>query len=312
PGETRIAELQHGRLVGLTVDRAGHESRVGDIVAGQVEAVIHNLQAAFVDIGEDRAGYLSLQDARPHGVEGDDAIGDYLNEGDTVLVQITRDQEAEKGAKLTMKTVLTGRDLVFTPGRPGISLSRRITDAAERDRLSAAMADFGGAVGGFILRTTAQEAEPEDLVEEGERLENRWVTLQADFADARAPQTLLHEPEPACRLLRDQGGVDLTAIVVDDAEVFQRVKAYAQAETPDLAELVQMYRGAGPLFRAEGVDEQIEAVLDPWVPLPSGGNLRINETEALVAVDVNTGSAAGGGREQVITDVNCEAAEVFA
>ncbi len=312
PGETRIVELDDGNMVGLTIDRAGQKSLVGDIIAGRVEAVIHNLQAAFVDIGLERSGYLGLPDARPHGAEGDDGIGDYLSEGDRVLVQVSRDPQEDKGAKLTMKTVLTGRDLVFTPGRPGISLSRRISNEEERDRLTSAMADFQNADGGYIVRTAAQEAETEDITGEAARLQARWVAIDEVFRDAVPPACLERELEPACQLLRDQGGIDLTAIVVDDADVYSRIKAFAEAEMPDIADLVNMYRGDGPLFDAEGVEEMIDDALDPWVALPSGGNIRINETDALIAVDVNTGGAAGGNREQLMTDVNCEAAAAFA
>jgi len=312
PGEIRIAELDDGNLVGLTIDRDVQQSLVGDIVAGRVEAVIHNLQAAFIDIGEERSGYLGLADARPHDAGSDDAIGNYVNEGDKVLVQITRDPQDDKGAKVTMKLVLTGRDLVFTPGRPGVSLSRRIVDAGERDRLSAAMEAFGQSAGGFILRTAAQEAETEDVTSEASRLESRWAGLQGAYQDAHAPVCLERELEPACRLLRDQGGVDLAAVMVDSPDVFNRIKAFTEVEMPDISDLVNIYRGTAPLFQSEGVEELIEDVLDPWVALPSGGNIRISETDALVAVDVNSGGATGGNREHLITDVNCQAAAVIA
>ena len=169
PGEVRIAELSDGELTGLTLHRDGQETLVGDIYLGRVEAVIHNLQAAFVDIGLERSGYLALAEVRPRDAT-DDAIGDYLNEGDAVVVQVTRDPEAGKGAKLTARPVLSGRDLVFTPGQPGISISRRIADAEERDRLAAVMEGQDDAAGGFILRTAAEAAEDDDLLAEAERL----------------------------------------------------------------------------------------------------------------------------------------------
>lgn len=312
PGETQIAELDDGGLAGLTIDRDGRKSLVGDLIAGRVEAVNHGLQAAFVDIGEPRSGYLGLSDARPHGAGADDAIGDHLTEGDTALVQVTRDPEDGKGARLTMKPVLTGRDLAFTPNRPGVSLSRRIADPDERARLAAAMSGRGRSAGGFIVRTAAREAEAEDLIREAGRLEDRWSRIRSAFAAADAPQVLEREAPAAMRVLRDRGGAGLGAVIVDDPDTFNRIKAFAGAEMPDVAELIHMHRGDAPLFRAEGVDEMIDEALDPRVALPSGGNIRINETDALVAVDVNTGAAAGGGRDRLIRDVNCEAAVEFA
>ena len=312
PGETRIAELSEGQLVGLPYDRPGQRSLVGDIIAGRVEAVIHHLQAAFVDIGEEGSGYLSLPDARPHATKPGDTIGDYVIEGDTVLVQVTRDPDGDKGAKLTLKPVLTGRDLIFTPGRPEVSLSRRIEDKAERDRLSKAIAGRNNGGGGLILRTAAQEAEADDLIREADRLESKWVDVCEAFADARAPQKLQQEPEPALRILRDLGGAELNAIVTDDPDTYNALKGFTAAEMPDITDLVHLYRGAAPLFAAEGIEEMIEATLEPLVPLPSGGNIRIDETDALVAVDVNTAGARGGGRDQMIRNVNCEAANAFA
>jgi len=311
PGETRIAELSEGQLVGLSYDRAGQRSLVGDIIAGQVESVIHHLQAAFVDIGEERSGYLSLPDARPYEAKKGDVIGDYVIEGDSVLVQVTRDPEDSKGAKLTMKPVLTGRDLIYTPGRPEISLSRRIKDKAERDRLSKALAGRDTSRGGLILRTAAQEAEAEDLIREADRLEASWADICEAYAAARAPKMLQQEAEPALRILRDIGGAELNAVVTDDSNSYNALRGFIATEMPDITDLVHLYRGKAPLFRSEGIEEMIEATLEPLVPLPSGGNIRINETDALVVVDVNSAGARGGGRDQMIRNVNCEAAIVF-
>ena len=311
PGEIRIAEMTLGKLTGLTVDRAGQRSIIGNIIAGRVEAVMPNLQAAFVDIGEARSGYLGLPEARTHGAEPNDAISDYVVEGDTILVQITQDPEAEKGAKLTMKPALTGRDLIFTPGRPGISISRRISDVEERDRLSDALKSYG-TKGGFIVRTSAQEAEAEDLIREANRLSGVWSQVETKLASARPPETIFNEAAPAKRLLREAGGVELNAVVTDDPDMFNTLKAFTEEEMPDVTDLIRLHRDKAALFRFEGVDEMINAALDPHVALSNGGNIRINETAALVAVDVNTGGAVGGNRRQVIKAVNSDAARVFA
>ena len=311
PGEIRIAEMTLGKLTGLTVDRAGQRSIIGNIIAGRVEAVMPNLQAAFVDIGEARSGYLGLPEARTNGAEPNDVISDYVVEGDTILVQITRDPEAEKGAKLTMKPALTGRDLIFTPGRPGISISRRISDVEEQDRLSDALKSYGTG-GGFIVRTSAQEAEAEDLIREANRLSGVWSQVKTKLASARPPETIFREAAPAKRVLREAGGVELNAVVTDDPDMFNMLKAFAEEEMPDVTDLIRLHRDKAALFRSEGVDEMINAALDPHVAMSNGGNIRINETAALVAVDVNTGGAVGGNRRQVIKAVNSDAARVFA
>ena len=204
PGEIRIAEMTLGKLTGLTVDRAGQRSIIGNIVAGRVEAVIPNLQAAFVDIGEARSGYLGLPEARTHLAKPTDSIANYVVEGDKVLVQITRDPEAGKGAKLTMKPAITGRDLIFTPAQPGVSISRRISDVDELDRLSEALKSYG-TEGGFIVRTSAQEAEAEDLIREAQRLDRVWSQIENKLASAQPPETVFNEAQPATRLdLRTQ------------------------------------------------------------------------------------------------------------
>ena len=312
PGEVRIAELSDGELTGLTLHRDGQETLVGDIYLGRVEAVIHNLQAAFVDIGLERSGYLALAEVRPRDAT-DDAIGDYLNEGDAVVVQVPRDPEAGKGAKLTARPVLSGRDLVFTPGQPGISISRRIADAEERDRLAAVMEGQDDAAGGFILRTAAEAAEDDDLLAEAERLRAEWSVIDDRRGAAKAPAVLRRDLEPACRILREQGGVDLGAVVVDDAEVCARVKAFAAEQMPDIADLIRAHKDEAGVFEAEGVEEMIDQATAAKVRLPSGANIIIDETSSLTAIDVNSAGAAGGGnRERGAFEVNDEAAREIA
>jgi len=324
PGETRIAEMSKGRLAAIGIHRTGAETRVGDVYIGRVEAVIHNLQAAFVDIGEERAGFLGLAEARPmphfgRDNEPDDAIGDYVNEGDRILVQVTRDAEEDKGAKLTARVSLSGRDLVFTPQGSGINISRRITDSAERDRLTGILenmlaADAGDqdALGGFIVRTAAAEAHDEDIAAEAGRLRARWLDIEAARDQAQGIAAVHRDAPPALRILRERGGTELESIVVDDAVLFAEMQAFVADEMPDLAEILIRHTGAAPLFEAEGVEEMIEAALDVFVPLPSGGNILISETPALIAVDVNTGSADFGGRDRTNLEVNKEAAREIA
>jgi ribonuclease G len=315
PGETRLAFLEKGRLSGLVMAREGQDSLVGNIYLGRVTAVLDGLQAAFVEIGAERAGFLALADLVPHreGKREDlrrEQIANHVSEGDAIVVQVLRDPEEDKGAKLTARVSLTGRDVIFSPGQSGFSLSRRISDAAERERLSGLMekAIPEGASGGFVLRTAAQEAEDEDLEAEVKHMFDDWSNIEAKRKDAEAPALLARELEPAFAALRDFGGVDLEAVHVDDADLFNRLKEFANDNMHDLLELIQLHSGAEPLFEAHGVEEMIDAALDPVVPLPSGGNMIISETPALTAIDVNTGANTGGGREANALNTNEEAA----
>lgn len=317
PGETRIAELEDGQLAGLTVHRVGAESRVGDIYVGRVEAVIHNLQAAFVDIGEERSGFLALPEVRTRrDSDEEDQIGDYLSEGDRVLVQVMRDAEEDKGAKLTTRVSLSGRDLVFAPQGRGISVSRRIGDSAERERLTAAVQSAAGqdgtAEGAYIVRTAAAEAEDDDLAAEVARLQARWAEIEAARDQGSVPAAVHRDAEPALRILRERGGADLQTVSVDDAALFQRMTKFVQAEMPDLAEALHHHAGPDDLFEISGVEEMIDAALDTFVPLASGANLLISETPALTAIDVNTGGADFGNRERTALEVNKEAAQEIA
>jgi len=315
PGETRVAFLEKDRLNGLVLSRAGQESLVGNIYLGRVTAVLDGLQAAFVEIGMERAGFLALADLRPlsenkRDDKRRDQIANYVSEGDAITVQVLRDPEEDKGAKLTARVTLTDRDMIYGPDQNGVTLSRRINDAAERDRLSKLMetAVPEGAKGGFVMRTAAQEAEDEDLEAEVQHIMKRWESIAAVREAASAPACLETELEPAFAALRDFGGVDLEKVLVDDPDLFKRLQEFATENMHDLVDLIELHEGPAPLFEAHGVEEMIDAALSPVVPLPSGGNIIISETPALTAIDVNTGANTGGGRENNALSTNEEAA----
>jgi len=306
PGETRVAYLDDGRLEEFHAIRAGAESVAGNIYLGRVEGVVGNLGAAFVEIGLERSGFLALPEVRPPDSDNDnDEIGDFLNEGDAVLVQVLRDPIEDKGAKLTTRISLTGRDLIYQPGQPGVAISRRISDPGERDRLMDLVQGLAAEGDGFILRTAAAEAEPEDLKREVERLHARWDGIEQGRGQARAPARLYREAEPVFALLRDHGGGGLDAITVDDANLLSALRAFATEEMPDIGNLLEPHDGRDDLFDAFDVEDQIDEAFDPEVPLPSGGSLIISEMPALTAIDVNTGG--GSGRHRV--EINRDAAD---
>ena len=311
PGETRIAIIENERLSDYIISRDGKESLVGNIYQGRVTAVLDGLQAAFVEIGEERAGFLSVADLRPTGdQQRDDRIANYIAEGDAILVQVLRDPEEDKGAKLTGRVSLTGRDMVFAPGQSGITLSRKITGDDERQRLNDIMAKVvpKGTEGAFVLRTVAAEAELEDLEDGVKRILERWAKIQKRQEKATPPECIEKELSPPFSIVRDYGGTDLESIICDEPILLGELKKFAEDEMPDLEESIKAPTEKGALFTLLGVEEMIDAALDPVVPLPSGGSIIISETPALSAIDVNTGSTSNGGREQTALMTNGEAA----
>ena len=323
PGETRTALLTHGRLVEILISRAGGESLVGNVYLGRVASVNKGLDAAFVDIGTGRDGFLAVAEARtetrPAGKEGRDAIGDYLNEGASVLVQVTRDPIEDKGVKLTTRMTLPGVNLIFRPRQAGIAISRRIDDDAVRARLTDLITGLApkftqdlASGGGFIVRTAAAGSEAPAIEEEAARLTARWREIEDRAATAKPPRLLLAEVSPAFSALRDGGGSGIEKIIADDADALAGVRGFCEAEMPAQAKLLELHQGPEALFEAYGVEEQIDAALSPTVALPGGGSLIISQTPALTAIDVNTGGADKGSRERTAFQVNLEAAHEVA
>ena len=319
PGETRVALIEKGCLLGLKIAREGRETLVGNVYMGRVTTVLSGLQAAFIDCGLERSGFLSLADIRPierqkRDRNHRDRISDYLSEGDLILVQVLRDPELEKGAKLTTRVTLTGRDLVLVLGQTGITLSRRIKEPSERERLLKVVEDLvpNDAPGAFVVRLAAQEAEAEDLEIEVKAMLVQAKELIAKQEKASKPSCVLKELELPFAILRDYGGVDLEVIHVDDKSLYKKLCEFANEHMTDLVDLIKLHNKKAPLFESFGVEDMIEEALAPEVSLPSGGNIIISETPALTAIDVNSGSTSGGGREQVALTTNQEASEVIA
>jgi len=319
PGETRIALLDSGCLCDFCVDRADLRSAVGDVFLGRVEGVLPNIAAAFVNIGQEKPGFLGLAEARPAGVRSEptgeqraERITDYVNEGDAVVVQVQRDPTDDKGAKLTTHIGLTGRTMVLLPGVGEIKLSRQIDGNEERARLSAIVEDLSANGDGFILRTAAAGATVEAICDEAQRLRGVLAALQIRQKNAKPPVCIHAEPALAHRILRDDVGPQVTSVVVNDAGVLAGLRDFCRAQAPDVLDRLCGYNEKSPLFQARGIEEQIDDALASRVPLPSGGSLIIEETRALVAIDVNTGVGQSGGPEETAFKTNIEAADEIA
>lgn len=342
-GEIRIALVEDGRLQELFLERtigredgtprrrepgSHRQSVIGNIILGRVQRVLPGMQAAFVDVGLERSGFLGAREARSlaelshlgcQSVVADDrapTISDCVREGEEILVQVVKDPIGEKGARLSANITIPGRLLVFVPCQPGIALSRRIEDENERLRLlalgEAVLKENEGQLvpgGGYILRAAAIGAELADLLEDAERLSETWRPVLARRQTAVAPATLYHDLDAVERTMRDEVDASTSRILIDDAAALAAASAYCRRAMPDAESKIALFTGPGMLFDLYGLEDEIERLSDPRVPLASGGWITIESTEALTAIDVNSGSyTAATGLEETSLAVNLEAA----
>ena len=337
-GEIRVALVDDGRLQELTLERtigldegapknrgegrSGH-SLVGNIILGRVQRVLPGMQAAFVDIGMDKAGFLGAREARCladlPGFEEErmPKIGECVHEGEEILVQVVKDPIGDKGARLSANVTIPGRLSVLVPNQPGVALSRRIEGDDERARMIAMgeqmIAEGGDRLvpgAGYILRTAATDSTLTDLKEDAERLADAWRPVLAKRQAAAAPTTLYHDLDPVERTLRDMVRADTAAVIIDDPAAVEAAKAYCRRAMPEAEEIIELFEGPGALFDMYDVEDEIDKLTIPRVPLPAGGWITIESTEALTAVDVNSGSfTASTGLEETSVKVNLEAAD---
>ena len=330
PPETRVALTEDGRVVEVLHERRGRQGLVGNVYLGRVHRVLPGMQAAFVSIGLERDAFLYVEDAAasPEFDFGEDEaekepgaapspasrarIDDLVKEGQEIVVQVRKDPLGAKGPRVTSAISLPGRNLVFLPGSREIGVSRRLADDADRERLREILQSLS-ADGGFIARTaaagkTAAELEPD----------RQYLTaLAARIARRResaAPPALLHrELDLPLRALRDLVGDDVDAIRVDDPATRDRIVEFLESVASPLARRVELYDDGAPLFERFGVEAEIENGLRSRVALPSGGSIVIHQTEALVAIDVNTGRYVGReDLEETVFAANMEAAPEIA
>ena len=326
--EIRIAVVEDGKPQALTrertlgADREAPAGRVGDIVLGRVAKVLPAVQAAFVEIGHERAGFLGAREARclsgPHDTssEHEPLIGELVREGDEVLAQIVKDPIGEKGARLSASVTIPGRLCVLAPYQPGIALSRRIEDEAERARLmalgEALIAEAGDEIivgAGYIFRTAAVGAALEELRDDAVQLAHDWHAILAARKKAKPPALLHRDVGPVARVLRDLVRNDTARILIDDAEAAEAARAFCRRAMPEAETRIALFAGPGALFDLYDLETDIDGLLHPRVPLACGGWITIEGTEALTAVDVNSGSfTQASGLEDTGLAVNLQAA----
>jgi ribonuclease G len=307
----------------LYLERRGARSIVGNIYKGRVDNVLAGLEAAFVDIGLEKNGFLHVDEIVLPGVEaprrgrgtgGRDSkqITELLKPGQEVVVQVVKDPLKTKGARLSMDLTIAGRYMVYAPYGEGVGVSRRLDDK-ERDRLrkEAAKLDLKG--GGAIIRTAAQGAMRADLEREMLYLLKLAEVLQKRVSESAAPALVFQEADLSVRVVRDIFSDSFERAVVDDPKQHHRLVSFFSRTAPDLVEHVELWEDETPLFEAFGVEEVLASTLNRRVDLPSGGYLMIDYAEALTVIDVNSGSFIGRGKgarlEDTITKTNLEAAD---
>ncbi len=330
PWDVRAALVEDGRLAEMHVERLGRLDPTGNVYLGRVQKVIPGMAAAFVDIGLDQPGYLFIDDAAPPLVGQDEewsqgdteelqcrpsgpAIQDLVAEGQELLVQVWRPPVKNKAARLTTQISLPGRYLVYLPTRDHMAISRRLAPDAERQRLFILLQDLKPREGGLIARTASAGQAPEALAQEQEALVALWHHIRRTQTQAAAP-ALLHQEQPVLRrLVRELLTPEVTRVLVDDPLAAEAIKEYLQIEQVNHAPAVDLYHGRESLFARFSVEEDWRRLLAPKIWLKSGGYVVISPTEALTAIDVNTGRhVRGKDLADTILTTNLEAAREIA
>jgi ribonuclease G len=327
-GETRVAVLEaktkgaKTNVAELYMERRGRRSIVGNIYKGKVDNVLPGMEAAFVDIGLERNGFLHVDEIvlpdgkqaprRGRGSGKGARINELIKPGQEILVQVVKDPLKTKGARLSMNVSIAGRYLVYAPQGSGVGVSRRLSDK-ERDRLRKMVDRTYKGPGGLIVRTAAHGAKKTDFVREISYLQKLNSVLERRAADMKAPSMVFQEADLSVRVLRDVFLNEFEKAIIDSEKQFERVTSFFQRTAPELVGGVELYKGEKKsLFEKYGIDKEIDSTLNRRVDLPSGGYLIIDYTEALTVIDVNSGSFTGrgkGGLEETITKVNTEAAD---
>lgn len=346
PTETRVALVENGLVQEIYLERARSRGLVGNIYKGKVVRVLPGMQAAFVDIGLERAGFIHASDfasnalasreaaasngsaeagglsARaPASGNGEPAVKDIrelVREGQSLLVQVTKDPISTKGARLSTQLSVSARNLVFMPKADHIGISARIEDEAERDRLRTMLEDSlqameAGPCGGFIVRTLAEGCCPDELRADIPFLFKLWRSVEETIEKSPVPACVYEDLPLFMRTLRDLVRPRIEKVRIDSGEAFAAMRGFAEKYAPEILPKLEHYRGDRPLFDLNGVEDELERALDTQVPLKSGGYLIVEQTEAMTTIDVNTGAFVGHRNlEETIFKTNLEAATAIA
>jgi ribonuclease G len=341
--ETRVALVENGTVVELHIERKTGRELMGNIYRGRVVRVLPGMQAAFVDIGLERTAFLYVSDVhkdfldferlmlRNHEIEeategdGEDdeqsdslnSIGfhieDLLHEGQDIMVQVAKEPLGNKGARLTSHISLPGRHLVIMPTVNHIGVSRRIEDREERERLKGIVQEIRPPDIGFIVRTVSEGASKEKLIAEMDFLLKLWANIQAKMDRLSGPGLIYKELNVSLRAVRDLFTKEVDRLIIDSTEEYRNIMEFINTFAPTLRYSVELYEEHDPIFDAYGIEMELSRILENKIWLKSGGYIVIGLTEALTAIDVNTGSYVGKRNlEETILKTNLEAVKEIA
>lgn len=323
PRETRVAIVENGVLQEILVERSSRRGLVGNIYFGKVVRVLPGMQAAFVEMGLERAAFLHVSDmlslndeyTQPTLPETPEIeITSLLREGQLIAVQVIKDPLGSKGARLTTRISLPSRFLVFIPDMNHVGISQKIEDNEEKERLKSIVEELlAENKGGYIVRTAAEGATKEEIFSNQMYLKKLWQTIQKKTSEAKEGD-IIHEDLPLfLRSLRDYLTAQTERVRIDDMEAYHRATEFIANFVPTMTGKVEYYTGERPLFDLYGIEEEIQKSLQRKVQLKSGGHLVFDQTEAMTTIDVNTGAFVGHRNlEETIFKTNLEAAGTIA
>ena len=323
--ERRVALLDNGALSEVHVERSVNERLVGNIYCGRIVRVLPGMQSAFVEVGLGRTAFLYAGDvvdpaSDPKIKTADDGlektiipINQLLKEGQRVMVQVTKEPMGTKGARVTTNITLPGRHLVYMPTVKHMGVSRRIQDPAERERLRTIAEAICPEEGGLIVRTVGEGFEADDLRDDVIFLEQLWAQVEKKASEAKPPKLLHADLDLPLKATRDLLRPDFDAVMVDSREVYERLAVFLEEFMPRCRPLLMLDENSPPLFTRYGVERELSRCMDPKVWLKSGGYIVIDSTEALTAIDVNSGRYVGKSSfEDTVFKINMEAVKEIA
>jgi len=316
PQETRVAILENGMLHDLYIERSRSRGLVGNVYKGKVVRVLPGMEAAFVEIGLEKAAFLHVSDVASIAKSCNETvhIGQVLREGQEILVQVLKDQLGTKGARLTTNITIPSRYLVFMPNADNIGVSSRIESEEERNRLKSILIEQESRIkdAGYIIRTAAEVADKEAIASDIKYLNRLWDNIN-NTSQVEAGNVVHKDLPLYLRVLRDMVDEDLDVIRVDSRETCNIMLEFANKYVPEVSAFIEHYPGERPIFDLHGVEDEIQKGLERKVQLKSGGYLIIDQTEAMTTIDVNTGAFVGSRNlEETIFKTNLEAAQGIA
>lgn len=332
PGETRIAFVENNRLAELQIERQEDPSQVGNIYLGRVDSVVPGMQAAFIDYGDDKNGFLYVSDIAGAEGTGDIVLEDGIpraktragrarqqpietmfKKGQHVMVQVMKDRLGTKGARLTNFITIPGRFMVLMPTVATLGVSRKIESHAERERLRKILQQIRPKGVGLITRTAGEGRSKEEFEGDARFLNREWERVKTKYEKLGKPGLLREDLSPVLRIVRDRLTPDFQRLTIDDEKQYDRISRFLENLAPELKKTIKLYKGKRPLFDKMEIEREIEKALRRTVNLKSGGYICIDQTEALIAIDVNTGKFTGKKQlEETVLQTNLEAAEEIA